>query len=328
MKSNRIPDPFRSAPLRDGLALPLVVQPDPARPETADLGKLLEWVAAHKSWIDDALAVHGGLLFRGFAVAGPEDFQAVVSSYDPALLPYVEGQSQRSRVTSNVYTSTEYPPSQDITMHNELSYVRVPPRRLYFFCEIAPEAGGETPIADCRRVYERIDPAVRSRFMERGVRYVKNMHGGKGFGKSWHDHFETSDRSVVEEHLTRAGEEFRWKPNDTLWTSQKRPAAIAHPETGETTWFNQADLWHYSNLGGKGEALRRTVGEEELPTNSYFGDGTPIDPADLAAIREVSWREATVFPWSRGDLLILDNILASHGRKAFTGPRRILVAMT
>ena len=328
MSVSGIPEPFTSASVRDGLALPLLVKPDPAQPRTAEPAVLNEWLTAQRSWVDEALAVHGGLLFRGFALTRPEEFHAVVKSYDSDPLPYVEGQSQRTRVMANIYTSTEYPPDQKITLHNELSYVQTPPRRLFFFCEIAPGTGGETPIADCRRVYERIEPAMRSRFVERGIRYVKNMHGGKGFGKSWQDHFETSDRSAVEEHLAASGEEFRWKPDDTLWTSQKRPAVIEHPETGETIWFNQADLWHYTNLGSKGEALRRMVGEEELPTNAYYGDGTPIDAADLAAIREISWQEATVFPWIQGDLLILDNWLVSHGRKSFSGERKILVAMT
>ncbi|HYO47770.1 MAG TPA: TauD/TfdA family dioxygenase [Gemmatimonadota bacterium] len=80
---------------------------------------------------------------------------------------------------------------------NELSYTRVPPRRLFFFCLVPPETGGEIPIVDCRWLYRVLDPEVRDPLVERGVRYVKNMHGGSGFGKSWQDHFETQHREVV-----------------------------------------------------------------------------------------------------------------------------------
>jgi alpha-ketoglutarate-dependent taurine dioxygenase len=32
--------------------------------------------------------------------------------------------------------------------------------------------------------------------------------------------------------------------------------------------------------------------------------------------------------WNTGDLLVIDNVLVGHGRRPFTGSRRVLVAMT
>ena len=37
--------------------------------------------------------------------------------------------------------------------------------------------------------------------------------------------------------------------------------------------------------------------------------------------------ETVTFPWRRGDVLLLDNMLTAHGRRPFTGDRRVLVAM-
>jgi alpha-ketoglutarate-dependent taurine dioxygenase len=301
----------RCATLQNGVALPLVLEPDSPLPLT----DLLAFLQSSRPWLDERLTEH--------------DFEAFVTAINPRLRRYTEGQSQRAAVQGSVYTSTEYPAPEDITLHNELSYVSDPPERLFFFCETAPATGGETPIADCRRAYQLIAPALRDRFVERRVRYVKNMHGGMGFGgKSWQEHFETTDREAVEAYLTGSSVEFRWKPDGTLWTSQVRPAAITHPATGETVWFNQADLWHYTNLGKKGATLLRLVGEDGLPTNAYYGDGTPMEAAHLEAIRQLFWREATIFRWEAGDVLMLDNRLVAHGRRAYTGERRILVAMT
>jgi hypothetical protein len=87
-------------------------------------------------------------------------------------------------------------------------------------------------------------------------------------------------------------------------------------------------MFHLSNLEpATREALLAEFTEEYLPRNAYYGDGTPIEDSVLDEIREVYTRSATVFAWQKNDVLMLDNILASHGREPFTGPRRILVAM-
>lgn len=110
--------------------------------------------------------------------------------------------------------------------------------------------------------------------------------------------------------------------------SESCQGSPANPETGERIWFNQAALWHYTNLGDKGETLRWLVGEDNLPTNAYYGDGLPIEAESLQAERKLFWDEATLFEWREGDVLMLDNRLVAHGRRAFKGERRILVAMT
>ncbi|MEC0822849.1 TauD/TfdA family dioxygenase, partial [Bacillus atrophaeus] len=33
------------------------------------------------------------------------------------------------------------------------------------------------------------------------------------------------------------------------------------------------------------------------------------------------------FPWQKGDIMILDNMLVAHGRKPFYGSRKVVVAM-
>jgi len=38
-------------------------------------------------------------------------------------------------------------------------------------------------------------------------------------------------------------------------------------------------------------------------------------------------QEAVIFPWQAGDILMLDNMLTSHGRKPFVGARKVLVGM-
>ncbi len=74
-------------------------------------------------------------------------------------------------------------------------------------------------------------------------------------------------------------------------------------------------------------ALLAAVGEENLPRNAYFGDGSPIPDADLDAVRAAYAAETIAFPWQAGDILVLDNVLAAHGRRPFQGTRKIVVGM-
>ena len=105
-------------------------------------------------------------------------------------------------VRGNVYTSTDYPPDQTIFFHSELAYSKSWPMNLFFFCQRPADEGGETPIADTRRILRRIDPEIRQRFRTRKVRYVRNY--GEGLGLDWRTVFATDDRAEVEAFCARA----------------------------------------------------------------------------------------------------------------------------
>lgn len=305
-----------------GETLPLVV-----RPAVPDLDSS-SWVQANTEWIGRRVIEHGGVLLRDFGLEGPADFEEIARLIAPSLVDYVEGSSPRIMVTNKVYTSTEYPPEFFVSMHSELSYAHRWPSKIFFFCDVEPEVGGATPIADNRKVLEALSPGIREKFMVRGVRYTRNVHGGQGAGLSWQTVFETDDRSTVEQYCEEGGIDYRWTEDGGLRTSQTRPAAIRHPVTKDLLWFNQVDQWHPSNLDPEvAEALLATVGEENLPINAYFGDGSPLDPADLDEVRDVYRRILVHFPWRKGDLLILDNMLVAHGRMPYSGKRRVVVTM-
>ena len=287
---------------------------------------LAAWAGEQKEWVETALAAHGGILFRGFQIATPAALDRVITALAGEPLVYRERSSPRQQVSGNVYTSTEYPADQSIFLHNENSYQHVWPQRVFFACAVPAETDGRTPVADTRRVYQRIDPAVRERFRERGVMYVRNF--GDGLGLPWQVVFQTEDRAGVEAYCRTAGIEATWREGNRLRTRSVRPAIIRHPRTGESAWFNHAAFFHISTFEPSlREALLSQFAEEDLPSNTYYGDGRPIEPGVLDELRGAYGAAMRSFPWQTGDLMLLDNILMSHGREPYTGPRSILVGL-
>lgn len=310
--------------------LPLVIEPDLGEGRTPNAEVLASLYMRNKSFLESKLLEYGGLLFRGFSVASAAAlYQFARPISEGSLLDYVDGTSPRTKVSTGVYTSTEYPPAYFISLHNELSYTHRWPSRVFFCCVTAPQKGGETPIVDSRALLRSIPWDVVERFKNKGVKYVRNLHGGRGLGPSWQSVFETNDKSVAERYCLEGCIEFKWKESGGLWLSQVRPAIAKHPQTGEEVWFNQADQFHPTEMDERTrKALLSTVKEEELPKNAYFGDGTPLDASMLDRIREATRRQMVLFPWQTGDVLVLDNMLVAHGRMPFAGPRKILVALS
>lgn len=305
----------------------------PTLVETTTIGvgsvaDLSDWVRENRSALRDEIVRQGALLVRGLtALEGPEAFGGIARSFAPALSKYIEGQSRRDELVPDVYNSTHHPQSEPITLHHELSYSPEPPRWVFFGCAIAATSGGATPLLDCRRFATELPPHIRAAFEGRGILYRKTMRGAGGWGKSWQEHYQTDDKATVEAHLERTGTPFEWTERDGLRINRVTPAVSPHPETGESVWFNQANLWHISNLGETGRALRDLVGEADLPTHAVFDNGDPIPDVLINEVRQLMWDRSTSFPWQEGDVLFVDNRSVAHGREAYEGDRLIYVAM-
>ncbi|HEV2148608.1 MAG TPA: TauD/TfdA family dioxygenase [Longimicrobiaceae bacterium] len=302
--------------------LPLVVEPNP------EYGTLLlhEWARDHLDFIEKNVLEYGGVLFRNWGTPTQEDFHRVLDAIGTSLIQYTESSTPRTNLKKNIYTSTEFPQDQTIALHNELSTAATFPMKIWFFCDVPAEEGGQTPIADVRRVYQRLSPETRERFAEKGWMLVRNY--GDGFGLTWQDSFHTDDRAEVERYCRENAVEWEWKEGDRLRTRQVRPAIAEHPGTGEKVWFNHIAFWHDSSLDPQvRQLLREEFEPEDMPYQTFYGDGTTIEDEVAAELREAYLQERVVFDWQKGDLLMMNNMLAAHGRMPYRGERKTLVAM-
>jgi len=287
---------------------------------------LVAWALDQREFIAQELARHGALLLRGFDIRSVEAFEQFISATSGGALPYSERSSPRSQVNGNIYTSTDYPASERIFLHNEQSYNLQFPLKIYFFCITPAAAGGETPIADTRRIFAGITSDIRRRFAAEGYTYARNF--GNGFGLSWQDAFQTRSKAEVEHYCAEHQIACKWLPGDRLKTVQVRPAIARHPRTGELAWFNHATFFHVSTLEPTiRDRVLAEFAEDDLPNNTYYGDGSRIEPEVMDHLRHAYLREKIVFSWRQFDVLMLDNMLASHGREAFSGARRVVTGM-
>jgi alpha-ketoglutarate-dependent taurine dioxygenase len=316
-----VPSPVTWERMASGSEIPILIKP------IGDAVDLVGWATEHRALVASRLLEHGALLFRGFKVTTPEQLHAFVRATSTGpLLEYKDRSTPRYEVGAGLYVSTIYPADQRIHPHNEGTYWKTWPLKVYFCCLRAASRGGETPIADVRKVYDRIDPSIREQFRQKHVMYVRNYH--PGIGLTWQDAFQTQDPAVVEQYAAQNQIQIEWIGTQ-LRTRQIRPAIRIHPTTGQPIWFNHAAFFHVTSLDPETQdALVSSYGEESLPYNTYFGDGSPIDPAIVAHIREAYAAEKRMFPWQHGDVLLLDNMTVAHAREPYAGDRHVIVAMT
>jgi alpha-ketoglutarate-dependent taurine dioxygenase len=285
------------------------------------------WARLHGSEIDELLDRHRALLLRGFHVDTVDKFEGLLSGLRCTLVQYSERSTPRSTIRGRIYSSTEYPQSDEIPLHNENSYSVAWPRRVIFCCLHPPATGGETSIADSREVYNALDPAIRQRFLEKRVMYVRNY--GLGVDLTWQEAFQTDRHEEVEDYCRAFDLSFEWFDGGLgLHTEQVRPAALRYLPTREQVWFNQAHLFHVSSLPPAAAlALRELFPLHRLPRHSFYGDGTAIEDEVLDAIRSAYRDASLLINWERGDVLLLDNLFYAHGRSSFTGERTVIVGM-
>ena len=307
----------------DGEAFPFVFQ---CQTPSADLEVATGWLAAHRDELVEQAARHGAVLFRGFPVSTADDFDAFVAAFDLPNFPYDESLSNAVRVnrTPRVFTANEAPPSVSIYLHHEMAQTPVYPSRLFFFCEQPATEGGATPICRSDVLWERLAelcPTFASDCEAKGLRYSNVMpaenDSGSGMGRGWQGTLWADDRDGAEDRLRALNYSWEWLPDGSLRATTPILPAVRHLTDGRTTFFNQLIA-----------ASRGWKDSRNDPSNAItFGDGTPLDRASALTASELGEELTFDIPWMRGDVALLDNFIAMHGRRPFSGTRKVLASL-
>ncbi|KAH1055105.1 hypothetical protein J1N35_033170 [Gossypium stocksii] len=302
---------------------PSILSPNP-KSSPSSLSVFTEAIKSHKLFLDSLLLKSGALLFRGFPVKTAKDFNDVVEAFGFEELPYVGGAAPRTNVVGRVFTANESPPDQKIPFHHEMAQVPEFPSKLFFFCEVEPGSGGETPIVLSHIVYEKMKekhPEFVDRLEAHGLLYTRVLgeddDPSSPIGRGWKSTFLTSDKAVAEERAAKLGMKLEWLSNGVKTVMGPIPAIKYDKSRQRKIWFNSMVAAYTGWEDARNDPVKAVT----------FGDGQPL-PADIIYdCLKILEDECVPIPWKKGDVMLIDNLATLHSRRSFDPPRRVLASL-
>ena len=290
------------------------------------IGAACEWITVNAAALDSQAAAHGAVLVRGLPLATPEDFDAAVDAFGFPNFSYADSLSNAYRLnfTERVFSANEAPPEVTIFLHHEMAQTPIYPSKLFFFCQTAPETGGATPICRSDVLWQRLTEK-RSTFADdcktKGLKYSNVMPAeadtASGMGRSWQSTFSADTREAAEARMTKLGYTWEWQPNGDLRATTPVLPAVRDLGAGRASFFNQLIAAFNGWKDTRNDPAKAIT----------FGDGSPLDPDDVATASALADDCTFDLPWQAGDLALVDNYTAMHGRRTFTGTRKVLASL-
>lgn len=279
---------------------------------------LAQWIAHNKQQVRELHADAGAVLFRGFSVARESEFDSAVRVFSEATPYMVEDQNSHNQFVTD---------GEDVWYHNDYCDRAKWPRYLIFWCELTNASGGQTPFVDTSRVYREIPDRIRERFESQGWILQRRFHPGIGVDAK--GYFKTDDVDEIRRQLVHL-EAFdeRWDGDVLTGFSVRFAPSFEHPAVGLRVWANNIT---FSNIAMVEKTIREQLVSDytldELPVNTFWGDGTPISAQDIKALRDIYRANEVCFDWQEGDVLLIDNIRCVHGRRPILAPQRVNVGV-
>ena len=162
---------------------------------------------------------------------------------------------------------------------------------------------------------------LRRSCRNKGLKYSLTMAGesdeSSGMGRSWQSTFSAESREAAEARMNELGYSWQWQPNGDLRATTPVLPAVRDLGDGRSSFFNQLIA-----------AFKGWKDTRNDPSKAItFGDGTPLDPDDVAKASELADEVTFDIPWQDGDLALVDNYTAMHGRRTFSGTRKVLASL-
>ncbi|MDJ0778160.1 MAG: TauD/TfdA family dioxygenase [Gammaproteobacteria bacterium] len=270
--------------------------------------------------IEAGLATNRAVLLRNTGMTEVAEMAAWAEFVGAPRMEYKYGTGFRYPMGGGVLSVGTEPPHSPVEPHCEMAYWKFYPRKVLFGCESIPARGGETVIADNRRVTEDILPTEAGRkILERGIRYIRNFSDRDRPDsipsmKHWQDNFGLEARAELRQYCG----EMEWD----LLERADGSVQVSYPEEGyEYDPVSGTDLF-FTSITRLGRCFDEwppfdRLPSEQRPYHLTYADGGDFSAQDLATIEAVFARYSVPITWQPGDIAVLDNIAWTHARPAY-----------
>lgn len=287
-----------------------------------------DWIKQNKLELEKTLQQSGAILFRGFPLDSAETFDQFSNAFGYPNFTYKESLSNAVRInfTERVFTANEAPKDVEIYLHHEMAQTPISPSKLFFFCKSSADEGGATPLCRSDMLFEVLHkqaPELAADFENKGLKYTTQMPAkddhASGQGRSWKSTLSVESKQQAENKLHELGYSWSWMDDDSLRATTPCLPAVVKLSNNKKVFYNQLIAAY---MGWKGV--------KENPASAItFGDGTHISASALELVASLAAEFTFDLPWQDGDVALVDNYMAMHGRKPYSGERKrqVLVAL-
>ena len=156
---------------------------------------------------------------------------------------------------------------------------------------------------------------------EKGLLYTNIMPAendpNSGMGRSWQSTFRAETKEEAESRMLELGYSWEWLEDGCLKaTTPVLPAVRVLPD-GRKTFYNQLIA-----------AFKGWKDSRNDPSKAItLGDGTALDKDAVLKAADLAEEITFDVPWQNGDVALVDNYLVMHGRRTFSGTRKVLASL-
>ena len=113
------------------------------------------------------------------------------------------------------------------------------------------------------------------------------------------------------------GYTWEWRADGSLSVRTPRLPAVRDLGDGRKSFFNQLIAAYCGWKDARNDPSKSIT----------FGDGAPLDHEAVSAAVALAEELTVDTEWRQGDVALVDNFLVLHGRRPFTGVRKVLASL-